>query len=270
MPDVTLSTSYNLFDCPIPEIFVDETWNCRGMFTEQSVLDLARQIEHEGRLQSPIQVQPGREVLGGIPLGFEYRAIAGFRRLMAIATILKWPTIPAFLREGLSEEEAQYVNYIENVGREDLTLPQQAKGMLRMYPKGTSIEHIATHLKKPRDWVRARMEYLEAPLVIKAEADAGNLTQYDLLSLSRMPDAGSKLDALQKLKDIKAVHERPGRKITMRALQPARRRSKTEILNKSIEVATRLGEGPWNWVAAWAAGSISDEELDSAIDTWDV
>jgi ParB-like chromosome segregation protein Spo0J len=270
MPDVTLSESYKLFDCPVPAIYVDDTWNCRGMFTEQSVLDLARQIEYEGRLQSPIQVQPAADVVNGLPLGFDFRAIAGFRRLMAVGTILKWPTVPAFLRTGLSEDEARYVNYIENIGREDLTLPQQARGLVRMYPKGTSVEEICKHLKKPRDWVKARLAYLEMPLAIKSEVDNGTLTQYDVIKISRLPDDNSKLDALLKLRNLKAVQERPGRSVTMKHLEPRRRRSKTEILNKSVDVAARLGEGPWNYVLAWAVGNISDEELDSAIDTWDL
>ena len=266
MPDITVSEEYKLFDCPLDLIYVDEAWNCRDAFTEQSVAELAQQIRAD-KLQHPIQVQPAVDVLHGIPLGFEYRLIAGFRRLAAV-TLLKWPTVPAFLRVGLSEDEARRVNFTENIERQDLTMMEQAKGLARMYPKNTPVETICKQLNKTRGWVKARLGLLSMPLLIQQEVQKGALSQYDVEKLARLP-ADAQLQALEKLNQLKEVHARPGRKVTLRLADPRRRRSKTEMIDKAVDVSTRLGgEGPWSYVLAWAAGMISDEELDSAIDNW--
>lgn len=266
MPDITLSNGYNLFDCPVELIYVDEEWNCRDPFTEQSVMELAQQIRSD-TLQHPVQVQPACDVLRGLPHPYEYRLIAGFRRLAAV-TLLKWPTVPAFLREGLSEDEARRVNFTENIERQDLSMMEQARGLARMYPKGTPVETICKHLNKTRGWVKARLGLLTMPPLIQDEVQKGNLSQYDVEKLSRLP-AEAQMDALIKLNQLKEVHARPGRKVTLRLADPRRRRAKTEMIDKAVDVSTRLGgEGPWSYVLAWAAGMISDEELDSAIDNW--
>jgi ParB family chromosome partitioning protein len=260
------SGDYLLFDCPVDLIYADENWNCRDPFTDQSVMELAQQIR-ENTLQHPIQVQPVSEVLYNIPEPFQYRLIAGFRRLAAVK-LLKWPTIPAFIRKGLSEEEARRVNFTENVERQELTMMEQARGLARLYPKGTPIEMICKQLNKSRGWVKARLALLEMPEQIKEQVQQGQLTQYDVEKLSRMP-VEAQVDALVKLKELKEVHARPGKKVSLRLAEARRKRSKTEMINKAVDLCARLGgEGPWSYALAWAAGTISDEELDSAIDSW--
>lgn len=229
-------------------------------------MELAQQMAAE-KLQSPVQVQPGRDVLNGLPEPYQWRLIAGFRRFAA-ASLLKWTTIPAFIREGLSEDEAKRVNFTENIERVDLSMMEQARGLARMYPKGTPVEQICKHLNKTRGWVKSRLALLNMPLRIQEEVKSNTLTQYDVERLSRLPPEGQ-LQALERLRIAKETHQKPGRKITLRITDTHRRRSKTEMLDKSVEIATRIGEGPWNWVLAWAAGMISTEELDSNLDSWD-
>lgn len=140
--------------------------------------------------------------------------------------------------------------------------------MRTLYPKGTAIDKIATELKRSIGWVKIRLMYLDADPAIREAYDNKEIKQGDLIRISRLPPDGQ-LQALLKLRTIREVHDRPKR-VTMKSLESCRERSKREIERRIIDMATRIGEGPWTAALGWAAGNISDEALDFVIDNWDV
>lgn len=262
------SSKYKILDIPVGEIFVDDSFNCRLPFTEQAVQELAAQIAQDD-LAYPVSVQPRADVLN-MPLRYEFRLIAGFRRFRAITKILRWAMVPAFIVTGKSEFEARCYNYKENVERQDLTLLEEAMGLRAIFPKGTEAKKIGEAMKRSRGWVRSRLALLDMPHRIQEDANTGKITQYDVDKLSRLPPE-SQLKALEELYAQKELYEKPGRRVSLRTLSPKKHRSKREIEAMAVEAAKRYGEDfPGCFYMAWAAGNISDGELLEALDSLDV
>ena len=112
---------YNAHDVLMSEIFSDDEFNCRGRIIPLDVLDLAKSIK-ETKLQQPIAVQPFKHPTNP---NIKYRIIAGHRRFMAFV-VNKSTTIPAIIRDGLSELDARLLNLTENLKRQDLNMLQEA------------------------------------------------------------------------------------------------------------------------------------------------
>lgn len=260
-----LSDDHKAILIPPSKIFYDESFNCRQPFTEQSVLELSKDIESAGRLLFPLVVQPAKDVLNGIPDGYEFRLIAGFRRFYATTKILKWSEVPCMVIEGLSEQEARRVNYKENVERQQLTFLEEARGMQRLYPPGTKPDFIARDLHRTQGWVKVRLAVLKMPEQIQQDVNNGRLTQYDIAKLARLPPDGQ-LEALQTLY---AEQERTTKRVTFKTLEAHRRRSVAEIRVKIVQLAERLGDGIWCDALRWAGGIITPADLDRAVDEWD-
>ena len=262
------SSKYEVLEIPVGAIFVDESFNCRLPFTEQAVEELAAQIADKG-LAYPLSVQPRADVLN-MPVRYDFRLIAGFRRFRSVTKILRWAMVPCFIVKGKSEIEARCYNFDENIQRKDLTLLEQAMGLRAIFPKGTELSKMAEVMKRSKGWIRSRVNLLEMPLRVQQDADAGKITQYDVDKLSRLPP-GDILKALDALYATKELYEKPGRRVSLRTLSPKKHRAKREIEAMAVEAAKRYGEDfPGCFYMAWAAGNISDGELLQALDSLDV
>jgi ParB-like chromosome segregation protein Spo0J len=274
---------YDVIAVPRNRIYYDGSFNCRGEFTLQSVEALAESIREIGRLLCPIWLQPAVDVIG-IPEGYDYRVIAGHRRVRA-ASVLGWTTIPATVFYGLTERQARLLNFTENLERKDLNPLEEALTIRQLYPNVViegdtasnrprnatriTVEQVARELKRDKKWVNYRIRLLLVPEEVQQLIAARRVTLLDLevICSKETPDAQIKAAqaiALSKRgRGQKAVFT--GEKLT-RSFR--RRRSKGEI-NAKIAMMFNLGLEEKHPLAlrmgAWCAGSISDEEFDANI-----
>lgn len=244
---------YDTFDIPIHEIWDDYDFNCRDGINRQSIEDLAQSIEQEGLL-FPIDVRPAAEC-EDCPPGFKYSLVCGFRRIRA-TKLLEWTKIPARVRTGLSERQAQLMNLTENLERKDLNILEEAKALDRLFPPYRSISSIAKELKKTEAWVYTRRALICQCDLIKQAAASGRLSQTDIAMLVKHPNAE------KKAREILAVKK--GRK-TRTYHKGKYRRTKTEI--KGL-VTRLLAEGFHPKLLrffSWTLGDCSDEDLEDSL-----
>lgn len=262
------SEKYVVFDVPLADIFYDEEFNCRGPISPQSVATLAQTIEDDG-LQFPIIIQPheGRT-------GKSYRIVAGHRRFKAYL-FLKRDTIPAMIRENLTERQAQIINFTENLERSDLNMVEEAQVIRRLYPalgtkdSDTSLRGAGKEMKKSARWVEARLRLLELPEKVQKMFASGRLAKHFLDKLWRLKcDEERILTAEQIAKagvvdrntgGIRVRHDKLPEHLRRKYTKTSR--SKAEIMKMMVRLldASIIGLAPR--VGAWCAGYITTEEL---------
>lgn len=255
-----MTDEYEVKHIPIPEIYNDIDFNCRGIILPIDVIDLARDIEING-LQFPIAIQPASEA-GNIPAGFEYRIIAGHRRFVALQ-VLRCKTIPAMIKRGLSEVKARLINFSENLKREDLNLLQEAKAVQKLRFLGLIQEEIAKQLGISRGWVQVRLNLLTLPVDIQEEAAAGIINQTQVRQLLSLRTPERMYEAVKK---IKRAHEKGIRGLDVEAKpqenpKSKKRQSKTVVQEMIVYLGSNIGYGLHTRVLAWANGEISMEDL---------
>lgn len=248
-------------ELPISEIYADDEFNCRGNIAPIDVVHLAKDIQRIGLL-SPIVVQPFNKN------GKKYRVVCGYRRLAAFK-INQATTIPAFIKEGLSDLQARVVNLGENINRKDLNLLQEAKAILPFKAAGWSGNRIAEELGVNRGWLQIRLALLDLPEEIQKEAAAGIINQQHILQLHGMPKT-RQFEAVKRIKEAKergqkvvTIHKDEG---TPKAAFTKKARKKDEIFEKIVYILQVVGEQNLGSRAlAWASGEISDNELEEDI-----
>lgn len=239
---------------PVPQIFSDDIFNSRGKIPPVRVFALAKDIAQNGQIQ-PIVVQPWDKD------GFKYRIICGHRRYMA-HRINKSETIDAIIREGLSEDDAFLLNLSENLNREDLNILQEAKAIRRFINAGWKPEVIALKLSVNAQWVKVRSVLLDLEPEIQNRAEAGLLTQYQILDISKMPTVGDRMLATQKAVEHKLRGERGSLKLKKeKSVFTKKPRNIAEIHEMQDIICEALGNGLPTRLAAWCAGVISAKEL---------
>ncbi len=258
-------------------IFYDEPFNCRDMFSLDSVERLAATIEQVGRLISPISVQPVADVQGYVPDGYDFRLIAGFRRYKAVTFFLKWEFVPVTVCPGLTEHQAHLINFTENIERKDLNPLEEAMAIGKIYPPGTSVRHIAKELGKDVHWVHPRVRILKLPASVQQLVAARRVTLLDLELVFQYETDAARIECANEIAASK--HGRGPRPATVTKVENKlarsfkRKKHKREI---DLMVARLLDLGIETRVSAaralvWAAGHISDEEFEqdisSAIET---
>ena len=211
---------YDVFEIPVKEIYFDVDFNCRGSFTAQSVHELAQSIEQNG-LQFPIVLQPYGEN------GFKYRLLAGHRRFRAVTVFLKWKTIPATVRSGLSEYESRILNLTENLERKDLNMLEEARAIEHLYPDGASLRKISTELKRPTRWVHIRLRLLKLPKAVQKWAAAGLLSAINLEAILQIDTEESQIKAAKEIVTHKKTYGKTSYQKHRRRF--SRRKSKSQI-----------------------------------------
>jgi len=247
---------YKTLQIPIHVIYFDREFNCRGVFTPQSCMELAESMRTKG-LKIPIMVQPQEDVQN-LPDGYEYRVIAGHRRYTAAKYLLQWESIPATVISGLLEEDARLLNLVENLERKNLTLMEEARALHKNFPPGTQFQQMATSLNKSEGWCRLRWRIMGLPEKVQLLVERGVLTAGDLQHFI-YKSAEEQIAIATELQTAK-LHGLSGRHyFNMKKRRTSR--SRREIGEMLTELMAE-GRFPHPYRAlAWAAGNLSDEEL---------
>ncbi len=253
---------YDVYDVPLTDIWVDLDFNCRNAFTFQSVKGLADNIAQAG-LEIPVILQRREDS----QVGFmeSYRLVAGFRRVAAVKTFLRWTHIPANIREGLSDRAAEILNLTENLEREDLNPLEQAQAIARRFPRGTSLRAIAQEMNRDTRWVHQRLRIMELPEELREKVAARLLTLLDVEMLVKLPSD----EQAQAANELIAARGKNKRKLIV---NPKFRRAFRQRRGKE-EINARIGQlmeaglsGLATRMGAWCAGYISDDEFDQDIE----
>jgi ParB/RepB/Spo0J family partition protein len=262
---------YDVLALPLKHIYYDADFNCRGQFVLESVSELADSIRCKGEgvelqgLDFPVVVQPAADVEGGLPEGFDYRLLAGHRRYRAVEFYLKWKKIPAMVRKGLSDYDARLINLTENLEREDLNMWQEAVAIQRLYPDGVTLRRAHDELHRPTKWIAARLRLLKLRPEVQQQAAAGLLSAAFIEQLGK--DA-SEEDQLFLSNQVAKARNKSGQLPGLPSTYKRKfkdRRSKEQI-GKMIAKLFNAGiSGLPCRVLAWAAGGVSDEEIDKDI-----
>ena len=249
---------------PINEIYVDSEFNCRGDIAPIDVVDLAKSIESVG-LQSPVSVQLLPANLNKPDLDrnvHKYRLVMGHRRLTA-CKILKYKTIPAFVKTELTDVQAQILNLQENLERKDLNKLQEAKAIEKFKRAGYTLAEVAKLVGMSTGWVQIRYNLLELEPEIQQAAAADLITQEQIKDLYSLPNKEQRFEAVKRIKDSRLRGDKKAIKIKepKRNILAKRPRQREEIFEMITHIIQSLGAGLHTRTLAWAAGEINTLEL---------
>jgi len=213
-------------------------------------------------LQFPVVVQPKVDV-PQLPDGFDYRLIVGHRRFTAATKLLHWAFISADIRHGLTEQEAQTLNLLENLERKSISLLDEAKALHTIFSDGTSYNEMARHLSKSDNWCRTRWLLMSMPEEIQQDCAIGRLTVIDLQTLITVNGGPMQIALAREIKMAKrkgestsSIKRRLGKFSGLR-----RSRGRKEIRNM---ISHLMGEGtfasPFR-AMAWCSGDLTTEEF---------
>jgi len=258
-------SQYKTWAVPVAEIWIDPKFNCRDTFLPDTVRKLADSIVTEG-LQYPVIVRPYEA------LPHRYQLVAGFRRFAAFK-LLKRTEIPAMVTDALTDYEAHKLNLLENLERKDLNILEEARGIRHLFPNGESDGVIAKELGRTPPWVHRRTALLNLPVEVQYMVASERLVQVEtdwLISLLTYHDdevilkkAYELLDAKRTGKIRKFIREnRVGKTV------PDTRRTKGQVADMIAFMFSLNIDGLPPRVAAWCAGTISDEDLKSDLIEW--
>jgi ParB/RepB/Spo0J family partition protein len=194
-----------------------------------------------------------------------YRLVAGFRRLAAVKSFLKWTHIPANIREGLTDRAAEILNLTENLEREDLNPLEQAQALVRRFPEGTSLRTIGKAMSRDAHWVHQRLRIMQLPEELRDKVAAKMLTLLDVDVLVKLPPD----EQIGAADEIIAARGRRKRKLNVNP--KFRRKFKykrgKEDINRRIGQLMEAGlDGLATRSLTWCAGYINDDEYDLDIE----
>lgn len=263
-----------VYDIPTIEIYEDSTFNCRGVFTPESVQDLASNIRDNGLLE-PIVLQPIHElpirILQTTPAQ-KWRLLAGHCRLAAIRLFLKWEHIPARIVSGLTIEQAQTLNFVENLDRRDLNILQEAEALNRVWPDMAD-RPLAARLKRGHKWVRSRRQLIKMAPEIQQAAASRRITQTDIEFIGRAQEPTEQRRLFQGIIDVRVGRRKDGPtyKGTEWSASHSRTRTKPDMASMVahiMEVGIEQGRDVTNTLSilAWAMRGISAAEMLTQLD----
>ncbi len=254
-----LLSEYSAYRVPVAEIYVEPLFNCREAIALISVEELARAIEARG-LQFPITVQP-REDCEGVPEGYNYRLIVGFRRFTACTRILNWDRIPAVIRRGLSDQDARILNLTENIDRRDLNILEEARALAAIFKPGTPITQVASAVRRHQRWCSLRYSLLKLPIKVQQAAAAGIITQGDIgVIASVAPDC--QLSVFNRI-----LEQRDQREKRTFTKKPVDHRPPEEEIDRRLRALVDRGLGGFvGRLLLWAGGKgVSSEAIDKEL-----
>ncbi len=249
---------YNAYPLPVSDIFVDSDFNCRGLFTRQSVAELGQSLRDRG-LDIPVTVRP--ITLYEQTSNYRWHLVTGHRRIEA-AKAIGWETIPAVVRE-LDDRAARILNLQENIERQTLNILQEALAIQAIFPWGVTLERAAKELNRPTRWVHARLRLLKLPEQVQQLAATGLISAQNIDRIARIPDEEKQLAAALALVSDKQSESRnmgdslaPELKDTFNV-----RRTKDQMLKGLVRVMDQNVIGFEAKALGWAAGYVSDDDF---------
>jgi ParB family transcriptional regulator, chromosome partitioning protein len=256
---------YNVKQLPMKEVFSDAEFNCRGKIVPIDVLDLAKSIEAEG-LQQPIVVQPYTSTTNP---DLKYRIVAGHRRHLA-CKVNKMETIPAMIREGLTELEARLFNLTENLKREDLNILQEARALVPFKKGGWSEDFIAAKTGMSRGWVQVRKMLLDLPEDIQIEAAAGLLTQAQIRELSSMKSDDDRYAAVRLIKERREKGESVKDIGPKKPAKPHEKKERSGVEMSELQdyIQEEVGNSIVTRMLGWCTGYVSNYEIHRDLREW--
>lgn len=242
-------------EIPLNEIYCDSDFNCRGRIAPIDVIDLVQSIDSVGLLE-PIVVEPYDKVPGK-----KYRIIVGYRRFTAFRVMGK-ETIPATIREGLTDLQARTINLVENLKRQDLNIVQEAKALQPYLNYGWDDDTIAHELHVTVSWVKTRLNVLGFPSDIQNEIAKGimNNTQINqLASLTRE----KQYEAIRMVKEKVAKGEKATINFRPVKYNPFKKkqRDRSDVFAIQDHIREQVGNNILTRLCGWFAGEVSDYEI---------
>jgi ParB/RepB/Spo0J family partition protein len=258
---LTVTTEYDVLRTAT--IFYDPAFNCRSSFPPQSCLDLSQSIARHG-LQFPIVVQPGKDVEGGIPSGYDYRLLVGHRRFIAVTELLRLDKISCEVRTGLTTKEACILNLLENLERKSLSILDEAKGLWAIFPEPVPNREMSRTVNKSREWCRIRYELLSLPKKVRDACEAGHLAASDI-AIILTTDKQRRVSMCNTLMLARSRGDSARRRIQNYS-KTRRARNRTEIEEMIARLMVdELLPSPYR-ALAWASGELTDADLLESID----
>ena len=184
-----------IIDLKLDEIVIDEDLDFRT--NGEDVTELAASIESHGLMQ-PITVAP--------PNGDgKHHIVAGRRRLRAYRELGR-DTIPAIVKDDLTDESAQIVGQIiENLHREDVTAIDEARQFSQLLTYDLKQKDIATLVGCSPAHVSGRLALLKLDSKVVDRVMRGTISQEVATKLARMPKAVRDVVSKQHTIDMRAI-----------------------------------------------------------------
>ena len=155
-----------LGNIPIEQI-APNPYQPRKTFNEASIEELARSVREHGIVQPLVVTRTGEN---------RYRLIAGERRFRA-AQKAGLHTVPAVIKEALTEGDTLQIALIENIQREDLNPMEEAFAYHQLHEEfGLTQEEIAKRVGKERSTVANFLRLVKLPDSVKKLLASGQLS----------------------------------------------------------------------------------------------
>jgi len=142
--------------------------------------ELAASIQEQGLLE-PVLLVPGAQGSGKFPS--RYTVIAGHRRTAA-AREAGLTTVPAIIREGMTQAEQLEVMLVENLHRSDLTIFEEAHGMRGLFDFGMKRTQIAKRTGRAAKTVGQRLAIANLPASVETSVANKSLTLDEAITLA--------------------------------------------------------------------------------------
>ncbi len=155
----------------------------RTKFNEESIAELAKNINENGLIQPLVLHREGRKFV----------LICGERRFRAMSTLPDMKEAPCFILEDKSKEELMAIQFSENSSREELHYIDQADSIFN-YKKvtGASERKIQSSLGISKSEVHRCILIGRLPKAIKEAAKVHNIEKYVLLEWDAIPEKSLK------------------------------------------------------------------------------
>ncbi len=244
----------------LTEIIVDNSFNVRGAMSAMDVVDLAKSIEELGLMQ-PVMLSRLNIVDAEANKPYKYKLIAGFRRQLA-HKVLKRETIPAIIRDDISDIDARILNLSENLDRHQLNIMQEANGVKSLMDAGMSYEEVLIRTRQSRGWLQVRQMLLQLPPEVQGEAAAGVLSQQNVRDIyTHRHDLDRMYEVIQTIKTRKEKGEKAVRIRPPETAHVKRKRSGLEVTNALNHIMNSIGPCAASVAMAWVAGNVTDYDL---------
>lgn len=183
-----------LLEIPLNQINIKE--NYRKTFDESTLKELAQSIKENGVLE-PVLVYPN---------GKGFNLIAGERRVRA-CYIAKLATVPAIVRDKISDKEFLKLQLIENIQREGVQYMEEAYGLRDLRDRcDLDISELAKFIGKSEVYVQSVIKLTQMSREAQDAALKGELGKTVAIHIARLPQPDQQTQAAQDLRREKKTH----------------------------------------------------------------